>query len=181
MYFGPKHSLVNFFWASMKTEMPRTDCFLWYTGIKRIFPKKCFSLKIMLEMLQMTWAFNIFHKKWLIIEEKKYLKFYHQGARIYKAFKTDKNGVLRPLLILAPGGKISNNIFPQFLVHTNAIYWKPRSFEALQAWFSSWNFFLGNIRLIPAYHKKRSALGISVFLPAQKNFTREPLGPKYKA
>ena len=41
--------------------------------------------------------------------------------------------------------------------------------------------FLGNIRLIPVYHKKQSALGISVFMPAQKNFTKEPLGPKYKA
>ena len=47
--------------------------------------------------------------------------------------------------------------------------------------FQAETIFLENIRLIPVYHKKRLALGISVFMPAQKNFTREPLGPKYKA
>ena len=80
----------KFFWASMKTEMPRTDCSLWYTGIKRIFPKKRFSLKIMLAMLQMTWAFNIFHKKWLKIEEKNIWNFTTRGLGFTRPSKLIK-------------------------------------------------------------------------------------------
>ena len=67
-----------------------------YAVLSEYRPKKCFGLRIMLAMLQVTWTFNIFHQYGPKFEKKVCKKFYHQGDGIYEGLKTAKNGVLRP-------------------------------------------------------------------------------------
>ena len=78
------------------------------------------------------------------------MKFYHQGATISSGLKTANNGTCysKP-----PGGRISNSILFQNLVHSNGIYCKFRSFGGLEVWFFSQNLFLRISRFIRYYIK----------------------------
>ena len=52
------------------------------------------------------------------------------------------------------GGKISNKVLCQILVHFMSLYLKFRSFEALEVGFLSKNFWIGELRLIAIVVKK---------------------------
>jgi len=98
----------------------------------------------------MTWTYNIFHYYGPNFELWLSLKFYHQGIMISSGLKTAKNGTWNSK---PPGGRISNSILFQNLVHSNGIYCKFRSFGGLEVRFSSQNFFFRISRFIWYYVK----------------------------
>ena len=80
-------------------------------------------------MLQVASTINIFHKYGPNFEIKLCLKFYHQKAWIY-------GGLIYGLRRSWPsGGKISNKVLSQILVHFMKKYIKFRSFQALEEGF----------------------------------------------